>query len=142
MWSSHPEEKNICRGVRRGGTVTQETKKNDVSNGRNGKSKYYEMLHYLKVAYLQIPMKEPNRTSLVQRPWNIPVCELCLTLTLWQFSGYVQVLSLFCHIYPFGKISFCSHLWKVLITIPKHPNEPGLLIKQCVWGFTQLFPAH
>lgn len=62
--------------------MTQETKKNDVSNGRNGKSKYYEMLHYLKVAYLQIPMEEPNRTSLVQRPQNISVCELCLTLTL------------------------------------------------------------
>ena len=99
------------------------------------------MLHYPKVAYLQIPTKEPNRTSPVQRPQNLPVCELCLTLTLWQLPGYIQVLSLFCHMYPLGKTSFCSHLCKVLFTIPKHPNEPEILIKQRIWGFTQLSPS-
>ena len=138
---SHPEEKNICRGGGRGGTATQGTEKNDVSNGRNGKSKYSEMLHYLKVAYLQIPKKEPNRTSLVQRPQSLPGCKPRLTLTLWQPPGYVQVLSLFCHMYPLGKTSFCSHLCKVLFTIPKHPNEPEILIKQRIWGFAQLSPS-
>ena len=46
----------------RGYTETQRTGKKDVSNGRKSKSKYYEMLHYFKVAYLQIPVKGPKES--------------------------------------------------------------------------------
>lgn len=60
------QKQNPSRGEKylegRGYTETQRTGKKDVSNSRNSKSKYYEMLHYLKVAYLQIPVEAPKES--------------------------------------------------------------------------------
>ena len=75
MQKQKPSGREKQLGVKRG-WETRGTGKKDVCGGRNGNSKYYEMLLYLKAAYLQFQRK--GQKNIVSRkgssfssPWTV-----------------------------------------------------------------------